>query len=61
MERTVTVWGKPHAVAIKQASRTAFTAFGEFQGEMLLARGHSAAAALAAWAASAKLRTSRRA
>jgi hypothetical protein len=48
MERTVTVWGKPHAVAIKQASRTAFTAFGKFQGEMLLARGHSAAAALAA-------------
>ena len=60
MERTVTVWGKPHAVAIKQASRTAFTAFGKFQGEMLLARGHSAAAALAAWSASAKSRTSGR-
>ena len=59
MERTVTVWGKPHAVGIKQASRTAFTAFGEFQGEMLLARGHSAAAALAAWAASAKQRAPR--
>ncbi len=61
MDRTVTVWGKPHAVAIKQASRTAFTAFGDFQGQMLLARGHSAAAALAAWAASAKSLTTRRA
>ena len=61
MERTVTVWGKPHAVSIKQASRTAFTAFGEFQGEMLLARGHSASAALAAWAASAKQKIPRRA
>jgi hypothetical protein len=61
MERTVTVWGKPHAVTIKQASRTAFTAVGDFQGQMLLARGHSASGALAAWAASAKSRTSRRA
>ena len=54
MDRTVTVWGKPHAVTIKQASRTAFTAFGDYQGKMLLARGHSAAAALANWSASAK-------
>jgi len=61
MDRTVTVWGKPHAVTIKQASRTAFTAFGDFQGEMLLARGHSASSALAAWSASAKSRTSKRA
>ena len=61
MERTVTVWGKPHAVSIKQASRTAFTAFGQFQGEMLLARGTTAAAALAAWSASAKSRASKRA
>ena len=60
MERTVTVWGKPHTVAIKQASRTAFTAYAEFQGQMLLARGHSASAALAAWSASAKSRTSKR-
>lgn len=56
MDRTVTVWGKPHAVTIKQLSRTAFTAYGDFQGEMLLARGHSAAAALAAWSAAAKSR-----
>ena len=56
MERTVTVWGKPHAVTIKQASRTAFTAFGDFQGQTLLARGHNPAAALAAWSASAKSR-----
>jgi len=61
MERTVTVWGKPHAVAIKQASRTAFTAFGEFEGQMLIARGHSASNALAVWAASAKSRSSKRA
>jgi hypothetical protein len=61
MERTVTVWGKPHTVGVKQASRTAFTAFGQFQGEMLLARGSSAAAALAAWSASAKSRIPRRA
>jgi hypothetical protein len=54
MDRTVTVWGKPHAVAITQASRTSFMAIGEFQGQKLLARGHSAAAALAAWATSAK-------
>ncbi|HEY4031028.1 MAG TPA: hypothetical protein VGM25_11835 [Caulobacteraceae bacterium] len=60
MERTVTVWGKPHAVAIRQAGRTAFTAVGEFQGQMLLARGHSASGALAAWSASAKSRTTRR-
>jgi hypothetical protein len=59
MDRTITVWGKPHAVAVKQASRTAFTAFGQFQGEMLLARGHSASAALANWSASAKSRIRR--
>ena len=60
MERTVTVWGKPHSVTIKQASRMSFTALGDFQGEMLLARGHSASAALAAWSASAKSRISKR-
>jgi hypothetical protein len=54
MDRTVTVWGKPHAVKISQSSRTSFTAAGDFQGNMLFARGHTAGAALAAWAASAK-------
>jgi hypothetical protein len=61
MERTVTVWGKPHAVVVKQSARTAFTAAGTYQGEMLTARGHSAAAALAAWSAGAKARIPRRA
>jgi len=61
MERTVTVWGKPHTVGIKQASRTAFTAYGTFQGELLTARGQSAAAALAAWSAGAKAKMPRRA
>jgi len=61
MDRTVTVWGKPHAVKISQASRTSFTAGAMFQGEMLFARGHSAAAALAAWATSAKSRMQKRA
>ena len=56
MERTVTVWGKPHTVTIKQSTRTAFTAVGDFQGKMLTARGHSTAAALAAWSAGAKSR-----
>jgi hypothetical protein len=60
MERTVTVWGKPHAVQVKQSARTAFTAVGTFQGEMLTARGHSAAAALAAWSSGAKARIPRR-
>ena len=60
MERTVTVWGKPHAVMVKQAARTAFTAVGTFRGELLTARGHSAAAALAAWSAGAKARIPRR-
>jgi hypothetical protein len=61
MDRTVTVWGKPHSVKISQSSRTSFTAGGDFQGELLFARGHSAAAAQAAWATSAKSRTPRRA
>jgi hypothetical protein len=61
MDRTVTVWGKPHAVKVSQASRISFTASAIFQGDMLLARGHSAGAALAAWAASAKSKTSKRA
>ena len=56
MERTITVWGKLHTVKIDQSSRTSFTAAAMFQGEMLLARGHNAAAALAAWATSAKVR-----
>ena len=60
MERIVTVWGKPHAVTVKQAARTAFTAVGTFQGELLTARGQSAAAALANWSAGAKSRTPRR-
>ncbi|MEI9890676.1 MAG: hypothetical protein WDN45_08835 [Caulobacteraceae bacterium] len=54
MDRMVTVWGKAHAVKLSQSSRTSFTASGNFQGEVLFARGHSAAAALAAWATSAK-------
>lgn len=53
MDRTVTVWGKPHTVKVSQASRTSFTAAALFQGNILVARGHSAGAALAAWAASA--------
>jgi hypothetical protein len=61
MDRTVTVWGKPHSVKISQSSRTSFTAVGNFQGEMLFARGHSAAAALAAWSGSAKSKMSKRA
>lgn len=61
MDRTVTVWGKPHTIKISQSSRTQFTAAGDFQGDMLFARGHSAAAALAAWAARAKSRIPRRA
>ena len=61
MDRMVTVWGKPHAVKISQSSRTSFTAAAMFQGDILVARGHSAAAALAAWATSAKARTPRRA
>lgn len=61
MDRTVTVWGKPHTVKISQSSRTSFTAGGLFQGDMLFARGHSAAAALAAWATSAKSRMSKHA
>jgi hypothetical protein len=60
MDRTVTVWGKPHAVTVKQSARTAFTAVGTFQGEMLTARGQSAAAALANWSAGAKSRMPRR-
>jgi hypothetical protein len=56
MDRTVTVWGKPHAVKISQSSRTSFMASGEFQGQKLYARGASAGAALAAWSANAKSR-----
>jgi hypothetical protein len=54
MQRTVTVWGKPHPVAISQAGRTSFMAAGDYQGQKLFARGQSAHAALAAWAAAAK-------
>lgn len=54
MERTVTVWGKPNIVQISQLARTAFTASGAYQGQMVHARGHTASAALAAWAAKAK-------
>ncbi len=61
MDRTVTVWGKPYAIKISQSSRTSFTAVGTFQGEMLFARGHSAAAALAAWSGSAKSKMTKRA
>jgi len=61
MERTVTVWGQPHTVRITQAGRTAWTAGGQYQGETLYARGPSASAALAAWAAAAKSRTRKKA
>jgi hypothetical protein len=61
MNRTVTVWGKPYAVSVTQSSRTLFVASGEFQGQKLAARGHSAAAALAAWSGSAKSKIPRRA
>ncbi len=61
MNRMVTVWGKPYAIHVTQSSRTSFVAAGEFQGQPLSARGHSAAGALAAWAASAKSRIPKRA
>lgn len=61
MERTVTVWGKPHAVKVSQSARASFMASGEVQGQMIFARGATAAAALAAWATNAKSRTPRRA
>ncbi len=61
MERTVTIWGKPHPVQISQSSRTAFTAGGRYEGQSLYASGHSAAAALAAWAAKAKSKGRKRA
>ena len=32
MDRTVTVWGKPHPVKVSQSSRTSFTAAAMFQG-----------------------------
>ena len=54
MQRTVTVWGKPHPVAISQSARTSFIAAGDYKGQKLFARGPSAAAALAAWSATAK-------
>lgn len=60
MDRTVTVWGKPHPVKISQSSRTSFMASGDFHGEKLHARGATAGAALAAWATSAKSRTPNR-
>jgi len=61
MERKITVWGKPHDVRVSQSARTSFSAAGEFQGQLILARGASAAAALAAWAAAAKSRIPKRA
>ena len=54
MERTITVWGKPHTVQISQASRTDWKALGSIKGELLLGRGATASAAMAAWAAKAK-------
>lgn len=61
MDRVVTVWGKPHPVKVSQSSRTSFSAAGDFQGETLIGRGHTAAAALAAWSANAKSKMTKRA
>ena len=61
MERTVTVWGKPQTVQVKQSSRMSFTASGTYQGRTLYAGGQTAAAALAAWSARAKSEGEKRA
>ena len=61
MERTVTVWGKPQTVQIKQSSRTSFTVSGSYMGRPLYAAGSSASAALAAWSAKARSEGERRA
>lgn len=57
MERTVTVWGKPHTVKISQSSRTSWNVMALVKGELLHGRGTTASAALANWAAQAKSKT----
>jgi hypothetical protein len=57
MERTITVWGKPHTVKISQSSRTSWSVIASIKGEILHGRGTTASTALANWAAQAKSKT----
>jgi hypothetical protein len=54
MDRTITVWGRPHTVRVAQSSRVSWVANAEYGGEMLYGHGANPAAALAKWASAAK-------
>jgi hypothetical protein len=57
MERTVSVWGKPHQVDVHQKSRSVWIAVGDCLSERVEVKDRSATAALAAWRKAAEYRS----
>ena len=56
MERTVQVWGRPYAVSVHQKSKYVWIAVGDYVGQRIECKDHSAGSAIARWADAAKYR-----
>jgi len=54
MDRTVTVWGQPHAVSVAQKAHGGWVAEGKYKSESLFGYGPTASAAMTAWTNTAK-------
>ena len=51
---TVDVWGRPHAVSVRQKSKSVWIAGGDYMGERIESKGSSPSFALAHWQEAAR-------
>ena len=49
VERTVSVWGKPHKVTVYPKSKSVWIATGNYMGQSVEGKGSTERAALRAW------------
>ena len=54
IERTVSVWGKPHKVTVYRKSKTVYTVTGDYMGRLIEGKASSHRSALRAWADAAR-------
>ena len=54
IERTVSVWGRPHKVTVNRKSKTVYTVAGDYMGRSIEGKGSSPTSALRAWVDAAR-------
>ncbi len=54
MEHTVKVWDQPHAVSVRQRSKSVWIAVGAYKGESIETKGATESSALARWREAAR-------